>query len=93
MMTGRSRAPPAVEVTAPAAKTEGDSEADLKAAWKEFDPSLQGSVTASQFRQVMAGLGENVSDAEVDAIVNSVDGEDKISCEWCLSPCGGVRWC
>ena len=67
---------------APAAAPEvgGDSEADLKSAWKAFDPSLNGSINAAQFRQVMAGLGENVSDAEVDMITNSVDGEDKITC-------------
>ena len=72
--------PPA---TAPAAET--DPEAEYKTAWKEFDASLQGSITAAQFRQVMVGMGESVTDAEVDEIVNSVDGKDKISCEL-LSP-------
>ncbi len=84
MMTGRARAPP-IEVSAPekepASGIETDTEADFKAAWKEFDPSLKGSISAAQFRQVMAGLGENVTDAEVDEIINSVDGEDKISCK------------
>lgn len=94
MMTGRTRAPPqpvdcekeavpAVE-KAPATSTvtiNGDDEEDLENAWKEFDHSLKGSVTASQFRQIMAGLGENVSDLEVEGIINSVDGDDKISCE------------
>ncbi|CZT11035.1 hypothetical protein WAI453_007453 [Rhynchosporium graminicola] len=82
MMTGRSRAPP-IEVTSPAkeAATEEDvdSEADLKSAWAQFDPSLKGSITAAQFRQLLAGFGENVTDAEVDELMNSVDGEDKIS--------------
>jgi calmodulin len=59
-----------------------DAEAEYKTAWKEFDPSLQGSISAAQFRQVIAGLGETVTDAEVDELVNSVDGEDKISCEF-----------
>lgn len=77
MMTGRPMAPaPAVERT-----PEIDAEAEYKTAWKEFDPSLQGSITAAQFRQVMAGLGETVTDAEVDEIINSVDGEDKINCK------------
>jgi calmodulin len=70
-------APPPQTAPAP----EIDAEAVYKAAWKEFDPSLSGSITAAQFRQVMAGIGENVTDAEVDEITNSVDGEDKISCE------------
>lgn len=94
MMTGRTRAPPqpvecekevvpAVEKAAPTAAVtiNGDDEEDLKNAWKEFDHSLKGSVTASQFRQIMAGLGENVTDLEVEGIINSVDGDDKISCE------------
>ncbi|KUJ23652.1 CaM, calmodulin [Mollisia scopiformis] len=72
MMTGRTRAPPQKE-------EECDPEADYKSAWKEFDPSLHGSISASQFRQMMAGLGEKVTDVEVDEIINSVDGEDKIS--------------
>ncbi|KAL2065256.1 hypothetical protein VTL71DRAFT_2925 [Oculimacula yallundae] len=82
MMTGRSRAPP-IEVSAPEKEVgiekEGDSEADLKAAWAPFDSSFKSSITGSQFRQLMAGLGENVTDKEVDELMNSVDGEDKIS--------------
>jgi Ca2+-binding EF-hand superfamily protein len=83
MMTGRSRhsAPEPTPAEAPANVAEGDSEADYQAAWKEFDPSLKGSITTAQFRQLMAGLGENVSDVEVDELINSVDGEDKISCK------------
>ncbi|KAG4443852.1 hypothetical protein IFR05_000618 [Cadophora sp. M221] len=82
MMTGRSRAPP-IEVSAPekevGTEKEGDSEADLKAAWAPLDSSFKSSITAAQFRQLMAGLGENVTDVEVDELMNSVDGEDKIS--------------
>jgi hypothetical protein len=40
------------------------SEIDFKDAWEEFDPSLHGSITASQFRQLMAGPGERASGAE-----------------------------
>lgn len=78
MMTGRPMAPP----SQPAAVAEIDAEAEYKTAWKEFDPSLQGSISAAQFRQVMAGMGETVTDAEVDEIIDSVDGENKISCEF-----------
>lgn len=92
MMTGgRSRHPapeptPAAAAPAPAPVAEGDTEAEYQAAWKEFDPSLKGSITAAQFRQLMAGLGENVSDAEVDELIGTVDAEDKISCKlsYCL---------
>jgi calmodulin len=75
--------------SAPAPNTEGDTEADYETAWKEFDPSLKGSITAAQFRQLMAGLGENVTDAEVDELIGTVDAEDKISCK--LSFRLGVR--
>ena len=93
MMTGRTIQPAAEPVPEPAApapapasvpaptQAEVDTEADYKAAWKEFDASFNGSITAAQFREVMAGLGENVTDAEVEELVNSVDGDDKISCE------------
>ncbi|PSS22552.1 hypothetical protein M430DRAFT_137917 [Amorphotheca resinae ATCC 22711] len=68
MMTGRIK--PAAAV---------DTEADYRAAWKEFDPSFNGSITASQLRQIMAGLGEVATDVEVDGLMNSVDGDQKIS--------------
>jgi hypothetical protein len=71
---------PRTQPPAPVA-SEVDDEAEYKTAWKEFDPSLNGSITAAQFRQLMAGMGETVTDAEVDEIINSVDDEDKISCE------------
>jgi len=93
MMTGRPRSSPSAP--APAAPAtgpvqaqssaeqlighDGDTESDLKAAWKEFDPSLKSSITAAQFRQVMAGLGENVSDVEIDELMGTVDAADKIS--------------
>ncbi|PMD61042.1 uncharacterized protein K444DRAFT_720818, partial [Hyaloscypha bicolor E] len=86
MMTGGRSRHSAPEPTAPApgpvptqaAAVAGDSEA----AWKEFDPSLKSSITAAQFRQLMAGLGENVTDAEVDELIGTVDAEDKISCKF-----------
>jgi calmodulin len=62
-----------------------DTEADYRAAWKEFDPSFNGSITASQLRQIMAGLGEVATDVEVDGLMNSVDGDQKISCKLILS--------
>ncbi|KAH9904431.1 calmodulin 1 [Xylariomycetidae sp. FL2044] len=55
------------------------ADAQYTNAWKEFDPSLHGSITQSQFRQLMAALGEPVSDIEVDHLINNVDGEGKLS--------------
>lgn len=69
MMTGQPYPPP-------------DDDAEYANAWKQFEPSLNGSITQSQFRQLMAGLGESVSDAEVDQLINNVDGEGKLSCEF-----------
>lgn len=58
-----------------------DEDAEYASAWKQYEPSLNGSITQSQLRQLMAGLGEPISDAEIEQLVNSVDGEGKISCE------------
>ncbi|KAI0600331.1 calmodulin [Biscogniauxia sp. FL1348] len=52
---------------------------DYAEAWRQFEPSLRGSVTPSQFRQLMAQLGEPVTDAEVEGLINSVDGEGRLS--------------
>ena len=79
-------APAPAPTPAPAPAATGDSEADYEAAWKEFDPSLKSSITAAQFRQLMAGLGENVTDAEVDELIGTVDATDKISCKLLLCP-------
>ncbi|KAI2616913.1 EF-hand [Hypomontagnella submonticulosa] len=56
-----------------------DEDAEYASAWKQYEPSLNGSITQSQLRQLMAGLGEPISDAEIEQLVNSVDGEGKIS--------------
>ncbi|KAI0876639.1 EF-hand [Hypoxylon argillaceum] len=68
MMTGQPYPPPSQ-----------DSEAEYVRAWKEFESSLNGSITASQFRQLMAGLGDPVSDEEVEQLINNIDGEGKLS--------------
>lgn len=71
MMTGQPYPPPSQE-----------NEEDYARAWKEYEPSLKGTITAGQFRQLMAGLGEPVSDEEVEQLVSNVDGEGKLSCEY-----------
>ncbi|EDO02654.1 hypothetical protein SS1G_05131 [Sclerotinia sclerotiorum 1980 UF-70] len=60
-----------------------DPEEEWKSAWKEFDHSLNGSITAAQLRQIFGNLGESITDSEIDNdIMKSVDAEDKIS--WSL---------
>ncbi|GAP88902.2 putative calmodulin protein [Rosellinia necatrix] len=56
-----------------------DDEEQYARAWKAYEPSLNGSITASQFRQLMAELGEPVSDGEVEQLINNIDGEGKLS--------------
>lgn len=84
MMTGRARAPATAQAEEDVQPPEIDTEADYKSAFEIFAP-LDGSITASQFRQVMADLGESVTDAEVEEVMNNVDGDEKISCEKSLS--------
>lgn len=67
--------------------SEEDPEEEWKSAWREYDHSLRGSITAAQLRQVLGNLGESISDAEIDnVIMKSVDAEDKISCKHLNSP-------
>lgn len=61
-----------------------DEKVDYAKAWKQFEPSLKSSITQSQFRQLVAGLGESIGDVEIDQIINNVDGEGKITCEFGL---------
>ncbi|KAM0812803.1 putative EF-hand [Seiridium cardinale] len=56
-----------------------EEDADYAKAWKQYEPSLNGSITQSQFRQLLDGLAEPVTDAEIDQLVNNVDGEGKIT--------------
>lgn len=69
MMTGQTY-PPVQE----------QENAEYAKAWKQFEPSLKGSITQAQFRQLMADLAEPVTDSEVESLINNVDGEGKISC-------------
>lgn len=64
--------------------------AEYAKAWKQFEPSLNGSITQAQFRQLMADLAEPVSDSEVESLINNVDGEGKISCA--CAPVPGHVW-
>ncbi|TEY81983.1 hypothetical protein BOTCAL_0030g00440 [Botryotinia calthae] len=90
MMTGRTRQKPddqkvneddlRAESAPIPISIEEDLEEEWKSAWREYDQSLRGSITAAQLRQLLGNLGETISDAEIDnAIMKSVDAEDKIS--------------
>ncbi|ORY68407.1 uncharacterized protein BCR38DRAFT_131796 [Pseudomassariella vexata] len=77
MMTGQPYPPKVEEEKQPEQQVEEDAE--YATAWKQYEPSLNGSITASQFRQLMAELGEPVNDVEVEQLINNVDGEGKLS--------------
>ncbi len=100
-----SNKPPHPPIPEPLSSTDSDKivveidpQEEWKKAWKEFDPSLKSSITPAKFHQLLQGLGEVASDAEVEELINSVDGEDKITCKSCnitrflAGRCGGEKW-
>ena len=50
-----------------------DDEDEITHAFKVFDKDGDGLITAEEIRQTMIGLGENVSEAEVKAMVGEAD--------------------
>lgn len=52
---------------------ETDIEEEMKEAFKVFDKDGDGFITASELRQVMANLGENLTDTEVADMIREAD--------------------
>jgi len=50
-----------------------DSEFELHEAFKKFDKDGDGEVTAEEVRAVLKKLGQNLSDAELEAMITEVD--------------------
>ncbi|KAF8859290.1 BC4, calmodulin [Acephala macrosclerotiorum] len=50
-----------------------DTESELKAAFAVFDKDNDGVISAAELRDVMASIGENLTDAEVDEVMKEVD--------------------
>ena len=50
-----------------------DSEFELLEAFKKFDKDGDGEVTANEVRDVLAKLGQKLSDAELEAMMAEVD--------------------
>lgn len=61
-----------------------DTEAEIKAAFDVFDSDKCGYIKAEELKGVMSSIGENLTDAEVDEMINLVDTDKdgKISCEY-----------
>lgn len=61
----------------------GDVEKELREAFKVFDRDNSGTITAAELRRVLSSLGENLTDAEIDEMIQSADknGDGTIDCE------------
>ena len=54
---------------------DNDTEEELIEAFKMFDRDGTGEISAADVKQVMATLGEDISQEEVDEMVKEVDGD------------------
>jgi calmodulin len=54
---------------------ETDSEEEIKEAFKIFDRDASGLISVAELRQVMASLGENVTDDEMDEMIREAGRE------------------
>ena len=52
-----------------------------KDTWKEIDPSLKGSITPTELKQVAARIGLVVTDSDVEEMVDPANAEGLVSCE------------
>ncbi|KAJ3210011.1 hypothetical protein HDU83_000179 [Entophlyctis luteolus] len=59
---------------------DGDNAADIKAAFRMFDPSGSGYVLAKELRHVLTSMGEKLSGEEVDEMIRdaNVDAQGRI---------------
>lgn len=48
-------------------------EEEIRAAFEVFDLDKNGAISVVELRQVMNSLGENLTDSEIDLIMNEVD--------------------
>jgi calmodulin len=60
-----------------------DSEADLRAAWKVFDPRGEGFILLTELKHVLTNIGEKLSKEEVEDMSKEADprGEGKVQFE------------
>lgn len=61
----------------------GDAEEELKNAFKVFDRDGSGTISAEELRHVLTSLGENMTAAEIDEMIQMADkdGDGSIDCE------------
>ncbi|CAI0651272.1 unnamed protein product, partial [Colletotrichum noveboracense] len=51
----------------------GDAEEELKNAFKVFDRDGSGTISAEELRHVLKSLGENMTNAEIDEMIQMAD--------------------
>ncbi|WAR20596.1 CALM-like protein [Mya arenaria] len=60
---------------------EGDSDEEIREAFKVFDKDGNGYISAAELRHVMTNLGEKLTDEEVDEMIREadVDGDGQVN--------------
>lgn len=61
----------------------GDAEEELKNAFKVFDRDGSGTISAEELRHVLTSLGENMTAAEIEEMIQMADkdGDGSIDCK------------
>ena len=69
---------------------EVDNEEELKNAFKVFDKDGSGTISTEELRNVLRSLGENLTDAELDEMIQLADrnGDGHIDCKFWARPPG-----
>jgi calmodulin len=59
-----------------------DLETELRAAFRVFDKDNSGTISASELRQVMSSIGEDLTGKEIDEMIREADqdGDGTIDC-------------
>ena len=60
-----------------------DIDAELREAFNVFDADKSGTISKDEIYKLMKGLGENLTEEDVDQMIAEVDvdGDGHISCE------------
>ena len=63
-----------------ARRPDGDQKEELLEAFKVFDTNNDGFISPEELRHVMANLGENLKDDEIDEMIKEADknGDGKV---------------
>ena len=75
-------------LTMMARKTKGgDSDEEIKEAFRVFDKDGNGFISSEELRQVMVNLGENLTKEEIDEMIREadIDGDGQVNYEGNLS--------